>query len=137
MHKFNADISKIINEYAFKELQFGQNDCNIMFAEYLDQIAGTDFKSKLQGQYDSIPSGLKVCKKLTGFNSVFEAAQKYLVQSEEIQTGSVLLSLRKLKTRNYYSASIVFDNQALVEEAGVYVQKNIADIDYELIFNKE
>ncbi|WP_039660905.1 hypothetical protein [Pantoea sp. MBLJ3] len=137
MHKFNADLSDIINEYAYKPLQIGKNDCNIFFADYLDLVKETDFKSKLQDNYTTIPQGLKICKKLTGFNSVYEAALKYFVPAEEVQHGSVLLALRKIKTRDYYSATVVFGNQALIEENNIYVLKDVADIDYDFIFNKE
>ncbi|MCV5633047.1 hypothetical protein OFN23_33380, partial [Escherichia coli] len=82
------------------------NDCNILVAEYIDLVCVTEYTDKLKDKYTSIPEGLKICKKLTGFNNVLEACENHLEKSEKIETGSVILIKKKHKNRVYYVASI-------------------------------
>lgn len=91
MFKFQADLSKLLNRYINKEHKYGQNDCNILVAEYIDMTCGTDYASKLISKYDSVQSGLKHCKELTGFNNVLEACEKHFEKSNIIETGSIVL----------------------------------------------
>ncbi|MEZ7211450.1 hypothetical protein HN028_14310 [Pantoea ananatis] len=136
MHQFTAELSNLINRYSFKEHIIGQNDCNIFLTEYIDLLNGTDYKSKVINQYSTIPEGLRKTKKLTGFKDILDACEKYFVPSDVIQDGSVIISKRTLKNKDFYSASIVFGNQALIEEQNIYKPKNVSEIEYEFIFNR-
>ncbi|CAM6708458.1 hypothetical protein L2106_07700 [Citrobacter portucalensis] len=136
MFKFQADLSKLLNRYINQQHVFGQNDCNILVAEYIDLVCATEYTDKLKDKYTSIPEGLKICKDLTGFNNVLEACETHLEKSETIETGSVILIKKKHKNRIYYVASIVFNNRALVEHENKYQLINVNDFNFELIFNR-
>lgn len=136
MFKFQADLSKLFNRYINKQHEFGQNDCNILIADYIDLVCKTDYKSKLKDKYTNIPEGIKICKDLTGFNNVLEACETHLEKSETLETGSVILIKKKYKNRVYYVASIVFNKQALVEHENKYQLADVNDFEYDLIFNR-
>ncbi|MBT2059490.1 hypothetical protein ABKV35_13955 [Enterobacter kobei] len=136
MFKFQSDLSKLLNRYINKQHQFGQNDCNILVADYIDMLYGTDYFSKMKDQYSNIAEGLRTCKKLVGFNNVLEACEKHLEQSDVIENGSVILIKQKYKTRVYYSASIVFNGKVISVHQDVYQIMNIKDVEYDLIFNR-
>ncbi|EOZ9159093.1 hypothetical protein K1J20_02470 [Enterobacter hormaechei] len=136
MFKFQSDLSKLLNRYINKKHQFGQNDCNILVADYIDMLYGTDYVSKMKDQYSDIVEGLRLCKKLVGFNNVLEACEKHLEQSETIETGSVILIKQKHGRRIYYSASIVINEKVITVHDDVYQVMNIKDVDYELIYNR-
>ncbi|EFH5737120.1 hypothetical protein AT520_003957 [Escherichia coli] len=136
MFKFQADLSKLLNRYINKEHQFGQNDCNILVADFIDLTCATDYTSKLINKYDSVQSGLKICKELTGFNNVLEACEKHLEKSDVIETGSIILIKKTYRRRVYYVASIVFNNKALVEHENKYTLTDVKDFEHELIFNR-
>lgn len=136
MFKFQADLSKILNRYINKEHKYGQNDCNILVAEYIDMTCGTDYASKLISKYDSVQSGLKHCKELTGFNNVLEACEKHFEKSNIIETGSIVLIKKTYRRRVYYVASIVFNDKAIIEHNNKYALINVKDFEYELIFNR-
>ncbi|HCD1360202.1 hypothetical protein V6714_15025 [Klebsiella pneumoniae] len=136
MFKFQADLTNLLNRYIGKEHQFGQNDCNILIADYLDTFCSTNYLSQLKGQYTSIKEGLSCCKELTGFHNVLEACEKHLVRSEQIKDGSVLLIKKELKKRVYYIATVVFNNKALVEHENYYTLIDVQPEQYELVFNR-
>lgn len=136
MFKFQAELTNLLNRYIGKEHQFGQNDCNILIADYLDTFCSTNYLSQLKGRYTSIKEGLSCCKELTGFNNVLEACEKYLIRSEQIKDGSVLLIKKELKKRVYYIATVVFNNKALVEHENYYTLVDVQPEQYELVFNR-
>ncbi|MDQ6443018.1 DUF6950 family protein [Klebsiella quasipneumoniae] len=136
MFKFQADLTNLLNRYIGKQHQFGQNDCNILVADYLDTFCSTNYLSKLKGQYSSIKQGINCCKELTGFNNVLEACQKHLTISDKIENGSVLLIKKELNQRVYYIATVVFNNKALVEHENRYTLVDVQPEQYTLIFNR-
>lgn len=136
MFKFKADLSNFLNGYIGQEHKFGQNDCNILIADYLDTFIGTDYASKLKGQYSSVQEGLKKCFGLVGFNNVFEACENHLERSDNIEDGSVVLIKKKYKNRNYYQASIVINNKVLIENNNRYEIHPVELFDYDLIYNR-
>ncbi|BEC01784.1 DUF6950 family protein [Escherichia coli] len=136
MFKFQADLSKLINRYINKEHKFGQNDCNILVADFIDLTCETDYVSKMTDQYSSIAEGLKKCKELTGYNNVLEACEKHLIKSDTVETGSIVLIKKTYRRRVYYVASIVFNNKALVEHENKYTLIDIKEFEYDLIFNR-
>ncbi|HBZ8158463.1 TPA: hypothetical protein MM329_000676 [Escherichia coli] len=136
MFKFDSDLTKLLNKYVNSYHVYGQNDCNILVADYIDMVCNTDYKSKLQNQYTTPKEGLEICEKLTGFNNVLEACEKHLEQSDTIENGSVLLIKKTLGKKTYYVSTIVFRNKALTEYENKYVLTSVKDFDYELIFNR-
>lgn len=136
MFKFQSDLTQLLNRYINKNHQFGQNDCNILIAEYIDLVCSTEYADKLKNKYSSIPEGLKTCKELVGFNNVLEACEMHFEKSVRLENGSIILIKRKLKNRVYYVASIVFNQKALVEHDNKYTMINVDDFEYDLIFNR-
>ncbi|WP_368287555.1 hypothetical protein AB2B46_15350 [Kluyvera intermedia] len=136
MFKFDSDLTKLLNNYINAEHVYGENDCNILIADYIDMVCKTDYKAKLQNKYSSPKEGLEICKNLTGFENVLQACEKHLEKSDVIENGSVILIKKTLGKRTYYISSIVFRNKAITEYNNKYILTNVKDFDYELIFNR-
>lgn len=136
MYKFKAELSYLFNNYIGKEHEFGQNDCNILIADYLDTFFSTDYASKLKGQYTTIKEGVSRCEALVGYKTVIGACEKHLKRSDDIETGSVLVKKHSIGKKVYYTATIVFDNQALVEYQNKYTLTNYKEVEYDFIFNR-
>lgn len=134
MFKYQAQIAELLNQYIGKEHQFGINDCNILVADYLDKFKGTDYVSKLKGQYSSIQDGLKVAKQVSGFSTALEAVEKHLELQSSVTDGSIVLSKKIFKRKPYYIASVVFKNKVLIEQDGQYKMSDIKYFDYEFIY---
>lgn len=134
MFKFQAQITELLNQYIGQPHQFGENDCNILVADYLDKFKGTDYASKLKGQYNSVKDGIKVSKSLCGFSTALESVQQHLEQQTEISNGCIILAKKLFNRKPYYIASVVFKNKVLIEQDGLYTMSDINDFDYELIF---
>ncbi|MCY4762676.1 DUF6950 family protein [Klebsiella aerogenes] len=136
MFKFQAELSNFLNEYINAQHVFGQNDCNILIADYLDRFCDTDYRSKLQGKYSTISEGVQVCNENVGFSNVKEACEKHLEKSDRIELGSVLLKKKTIKRKVYYVATIVFNDKAITEENNKYKMTDVKYVDYDLIFNR-
>lgn len=136
MFKFKADLARLLNSYINQDHQFGHNDCNILVADYIDLVCGTDYASKLRGGYTTMYEGLKKSYDLVGFNNVFEACENHLNRSDVIKDGSVVLIKKKYRSKNYYQASVVFNNKALVEHNNKYTVVPIDTFEYDLIYNR-
>jgi len=59
-------IRQLINKYNNKERVCGSLDCILMILE----LHEPEFFDKLDGQFDSIPSGVKAAKKHIGYTSI-------------------------------------------------------------------
>lgn len=127
-----AKASKIINKYLFSEHIFGQNDCNIILADYVDELLGTDYYQQLYGKYNDIPSGIKMAK-AAGLNSPKYVLNKIAVKAESPETGDILLT----KSGKHFSVSIVFKNQAIAEHDNQYVMVPLETLKPDLIYRIE
>jgi hypothetical protein len=127
-----AQVSKILNKYLFTDHVFGLNDCNIILADYLDHVLGTDYYNQLYGKYDSIQSGIKLAKS-AGLNSPRHVLNKIAIKAEVPETGDILLT----KTGKHFSVSIVFKNQAIAEHDNKYVMVPLETLKPDLIYRIE
>ena len=65
-------ITDIARKYLGQKMEFGVNDCNLLFSE----IYAPEVHEALKGSYTDPEDGMRLCKHLFGFSSV----KKYMTQ---------------------------------------------------------
>ncbi|MDP8728368.1 DUF6950 family protein [Serratia marcescens] len=125
----NAQLTNLLNKYVFTEHVFGLNDCNIILADYLDSLLGTEYLNQLKGQYENIEQGLLIAKK-AGLNSPKYILEKHATKVDTAKDGDVLIT----KVGKYWAVSIVFKNQMITEYDNKYIMMPISLTDKTLIY---
>lgn len=124
-----AKITNLMNDFIGKEHIFGETDCNLIIAKYIDELTGSDYYSQLYNKYTDIKSGVSVAKKI-GFISAKNILEKVAVLVEYPENGDVIVQEHKLGKAVYHSTSIVWGNKALVEKQNYYSLVDLEDLDF-------
>ena len=134
---FNKQIKliKVIESYRGQEHVYGLNDCNILVADVIDAICETTYAEKLKGQYTNIIEGLKVAKQKVGFNNAREAILKHGTKVSYPMNGDICIKKQKHGSRVFYSASIYWNEQVLLELDNKYVWSTFNQNEFEEFYS--
>ena len=89
--KRTQNISSVVAEFNTKYLEYGKYDCNLLFMKLYEP----DLYSSMYGNYDSVLSGTKLAKEVTGYSSLREFCEEESqydpVNANFAKTGDIIL----------------------------------------------
>lgn len=120
MYDRHIKIINVIDRYRGQEHVFGQNDCNILVADVIDALCGTDYASKLRGSYTDIISGMLVAKEKVGFSNARQALVKHGEKVDYPMNGDFCVVKHIKDGKTFYATTIHWNGKVLVEKDNQY-----------------
>lgn len=120
MYERHIKIINIIDKYRGEEHVYGLNDCNILVADIIDALCGTEYADKLRGSYDSIISGMIVAKEKVGFSNARQALVKHGEKVDYPSNGDFCIIKHINEGKTFYATTIYWNGKVLLEKDNHY-----------------
>ena len=128
-----AKITDLISEFVGKPHVFGQTDCNLILAKYIDVLTGSTYYEQLHNEYEDVKTGIKAAKRI-GFISAKHVLEKVAAKVEQPINGDVIVQKHTSGKSSYYSTSIVWGNKALIEKNNIYTLVDLEDTQFSEVY---